>query len=160
MHFLVIIDMQPCYPSSQSKTLINNIRRKIFAAKRQKHTILVVEYKQLVDYELSSRTDSRIMSAIGDYKRVIFVQKNSDNGGPAIKRALSHFHSWNKIRHSVFHISGVNANACVLETVDGLSRLFTKSEIRVLINCVRSTPNRAVGKKNYSMFMPKNAVVV
>ncbi len=163
MDFLVIVDMQPTFEGSQNLKLIKNIKNQIRLAKRRESHIIVVEYLPWGTDRFTSagRTDWRIMSAIGNYPNLYFVNKRADNGGGAIARALRDIFPNGGHRDASFRVVGVNATACVVETIGGLTTHFPRAKILVPIDCVRDGWRGCQpGKRTYQRMMPKNAVVV
>lgn len=170
-NFLVIVDMQPVFDAAQNTELISRIRGQIKQAKRRGDVILVVEYASTSNYWSAydkyarMRTDMRLMREIGDYSQVYHIMKSSDNGGWSIYRALKRLTRegylsdwWTTAK---YRVCGVNATACVLATVDGLSKRMPRAKIEVINSCCRNEGmNRAMTKRYFQELMPKNAVVV
>lgn len=161
-NFLVIVDMQPVFGSSQDKTLIKSIRDQIRLAKRRNMVILIVEYVGMAcdEQDRTARTDYRIIAAIGNYVNVYFLKKTTNNGGPPIHDLLKRLFAVEQYRQSTFQVVGVNTTACVLSTVEGLSKRFPQAKIQVPIECCRDNRSEIYSLQRLQELMPENAIVI
>lgn len=127
---LVVVDMQKEYPASE--LVVNQVVKEVRKARRKGEWIMLVEYDE------SGRTMYRITRELKGYNKVKKVTKVVDNGAYAIlwgltipyKATLSSWKSLNKPtpprRISHIKVCGVNTNACVISTVEGLRYLDCK----------------------------------
>lgn len=158
--FLVIIDMQPRFSASRNTKLIRNIVNQIKRAKADYSDIIVLEYEPDTSCcSTADRTNHQIIRAIGDYEKCYFLIKKRDDGGPEVCTFLSQRFPATAVKNSVFQVVGVNATACVLYTVKGISSKLPDAKIEVLKNCVRDYDG-PVTVDYYRTKMPANAVVI
>ncbi len=133
---LVVIDMQPTFSASQNKQLIENLVKEIDRFKSRNWPILVVEYDwggsecpQPADY----RTDYRIALALGTYYKAWYIKKSTDDGGKEVAKFARN--RYGTCDGAVFHVTGVNASACVIATIRGLGTELPNSKIVALSDC-------------------------
>lgn len=127
---LVIIDMQTEFHASNPYWLIKNICEKIKLFKRDQRPIYVLEYSG------DGPTQQPIMDLLCDYPKCYILEKSQDDGSKVITR---HFMRHGISRH--VYLTGVNADACVLQTAKGLKsrirlKLFGGIKVSIFKNCV------------------------
>lgn len=109
---LVVIDMQPGYPASQDAITQWFVKQEIARARQANQLILIVEYHA---HEMGE-TYPAIMELVEGYDRAVVVSKDGDDGSAEILQACA---ARGFSLHS-FRMCGVNSDACVLESVQGL----------------------------------------
>lgn len=113
MYTLIVIDMQPeTFIAARDDGTVQNVIREINQAKQNGAAVLFVEY------QFNGETDPRLIDAakgIGAEKYKV-IHKRRDDGSDRIIKALE-ANGWPKDR---LLICGVNTDACVLRTVQGL----------------------------------------
>lgn len=108
---LVIIDMQVHFIGPFAKRAIGAIQREINFAKRANDMIILLEYDGY------GPTVKPILRTIGDYEHHV-VTKVIDDGSSYLKKYLPE-------KPSYIKIAGVNAGACVRQTVMGLKQCYS-----------------------------------
>lgn len=109
MYTLVIIDMQPFFPSSGVKKVQEVVVKEIAKCKQNEWPIVLVETKGV------SRTRQVIRDALKDYPKCFLVKKGQDDGSEEIHTVVQKVTRSKRIR-----VVGVNTDQCVYETVRGL----------------------------------------
>ena len=124
---LVVIDIQPDFDTAAK--VIQPCQAAIRAAEKNNEVITIVEYRN------HGWTFPELTNLLYGYERHFPVLKSQDGGGFEVYNSFLR----KKLPHPrVIKVCGVNTNACVLETVRGLSKLFYKSSIRVLSRACNS----------------------
>lgn len=108
---LIVIDMQRHFLASHPDWLIENICQKIKNFKEKNCPIYVLEY---VGY---GSTLFPIYDLLCDYPKFYLLEKEEDDGSKEIVR---HFKKNGIPKH--VYLTGVNADACVLETATGFKK--------------------------------------
>jgi nicotinamidase-related amidase len=109
---LIVVDMQPFFPSSRSTRVKDHCRKEIQKAMDAGAPIIFVEYLGC------GPTNPNLVKMTDYYDKTFLVRKRSDNGSSEISKLLSSYRL--PARH--LRVCGVNTNACVESTVYGLSR--------------------------------------
>lgn len=125
---LVVIDCQKRYPAVE--LVIDAVIKEIQKAKGRSEWVMLLTY--------GGRTVSRIAKHLRGYHKTVKVQKDHDDGSPAIFERLYGYHWRNSKRLGDKHIGdirrfrvvGVNTSACVMKTVDGLRRIALVTVVR------------------------------
>lgn len=133
---LVVIDMQPGYVASQDAITQWFVKQEITRAREANQPILIVEYHA---HEMGETYPS-IMALVEGYDRAVVVPKGGDDGSAEIlqtcaKRGFS---------LNSFRMCGVNSDACVLESVQGLVDKQPDCSITVIqdaCNCLTGRAN-------------------
>lgn len=103
---LVIIDVQPLFLAHRARRIHNPIRREIETAIQRRDRIFVVTYY--------GRSCCRFLDkALRGYDKRINVSKNRDSAGDKLHHEVER-------KRTHFVLTGVNTDACVLGTADGL----------------------------------------
>jgi len=133
MPTLVIVDMQPGFPASQHKRLMNNVIKQVLEAKKKRWGILVVEFRG------AGKTNELIIDAIGRYGKYALTTKGSCDGSVEIVRVC------NRRRFSTrsFYVCGVYTRECVKETCVGLASKSFAPDVFVLKGCCRNSYTKA-----------------
>jgi nicotinamidase-related amidase len=106
---LLIIDMQPGFPSSHKHETVQGCQSLIKTFKRKNLPIYVLEYEA----GNNGKTHERISSLYANYPHVKTYKKRMDDGSFVLHKHIKH-----QIDH--FTVCGVNTTACVMDTVYGL----------------------------------------
>lgn len=125
-HVLVVIDIQPEFRCSFSNKTIKNIQREIKKAIRNKDHIFFVEY------EGCGKTDKRLRDAASGYKKVSTITKFENDGSRQILKYLK----IKKLSDKSLKICGVNTDACVEATVEGINGKLLDSKKRMAMKIV------------------------
>ena len=123
-NILYVIDMQPGFKASRS--IIREVIKEIKLARRRKDRILFVENRPGV----FGSTDKRLIDAAGNNFNIL--QKLENDGSDMLLQAICP-KTTKKIR-----VCGVNRNACVLATVEGLIKKTDMFKIEVACNATSS----------------------
>lgn len=138
---LLIIDMQRIYDASDF--IIPNVCKHIQAAKNRNEIIVLVEYrcsacnnnnKKCYNYNTYTKasacdTHPEILDLLKDYSKLITVQKDDDDGSDKLIQEVT---KWKKI----VKVCGVNTDACVRSTVNGLIKLLPLTKFVLLLDAV------------------------
>lgn len=109
---LVIIDMQPGFPAAQDALTQWFVRQEIECHIEQNLPVLLVEFDS---HEMGESFES-IRTLVESYKHGHIISKSRSDGSAEILAACSRL----QLPSAVFRICGVNSDACVLKTVQGL----------------------------------------
>lgn len=132
---LVVIDVQPEFDAALNPNLRMACQKKLRVAKRKRADILFVEY------EGAGNTYADLVEVVKDYSRAFWVEKYYDDGSQEVINAINH-HS---LRYKTLKVCGVNTDACVRDTVRGLSQKLSASKIKILANACYSDWNHQRG---------------
>lgn len=122
MPVVVVIDLQPHFAASCDKRLLANAERELRRARENNWPVMVVEYAGY------GKTHDCLRNVLKGYKPKKVVTKSMDDGSNDIIGHCDQL-EWPKEHFIVF---GVNANACVRQTVDGLSGKLPLAKIEVI----------------------------
>jgi delta-aminolevulinic acid dehydratase/porphobilinogen synthase len=118
---LLIIDMQSYFHAANNDRVQKNCLREIKSAVKSKTPIVFVEYDNC-----GRSLPSLIRAAKGGIK--YHLVKEDDDGSPEIYDFLKK-HRWTK---RLIKTVGVNADACVQDTVEGLTSVLPNTKIHVV----------------------------
>lgn len=122
---LVVVDMQPRFDASNDERVLQRNERAILEALEADVPIVVLEYKWY------GKTHKRLMDLIKKGRYVV-KKKDSDDGSFEVNQAICRL----KIEPKVLFITGVNANACVESTFQGLAETgFVVKVLSGACNC-------------------------
>lgn len=124
MEALVVVDMQPKFDTSNS--VIDPVSEEIKRAMEIGAYVIFVEYYDRREH--MQRTHKRLIKLLKNYRKKCFVEKNQINGGTAVKEKLEEMN----LKFDLFRIVGVNFNACVKATAQGLASIFPESHVQVI----------------------------
>lgn len=110
-YVLTIIDMQPTFKASNTRRILNHIRKLIISAKKDNAFIIYAEYRNC------GPTHESLTKLTDDYKHRSFVNAYQNSKSDAIVSKLTQ----KKIISDRMIICGVNTDACVQATVLDLS---------------------------------------
>lgn len=133
---LVVVDMQPGYPAALDGLTQWFVKQEIMRHLEQNLPILLVEF----DAHEMGETFDGIKSLIDGYSRGRIISKRGDDGSTEILKACLQF----GFSPDSFRICGVNSDACVLETVQGLVAKYPTCRITVpqdACNCLTGKSN-------------------
>ena len=124
MQALVIIDMQSEFNSAHDAKTKRSIINQIKKAKSDNIPIVNVSYTGCGD------TIGAIKKHLDNYHLVGHTKKNMDNGSRGVQYVIKKFEQTlgEKIEHLI--ITGVNTEACVLDTCRGLVKKFKLTVIK------------------------------
>lgn len=143
---LLVIDIQKQFAESFSDKTIKNISAEIQKAISKKDYIIFVEYD---GYE---KTDIRLRRLVKGYKNFCTVRKSDDDGSREIMKVVNS----KRLSKRTMRVCGVNTDACVQETVVGLSCLIP-SQRKDAIKVVGKACDTAYGgHKSALRLMGKN----
>lgn len=133
---LVVIDMQPGFPASQDAVTQWFVKQEIERAIKLNLPILLVDY----DSHEMGEIYPEITNLVKGYRLCKPVSKHTTDGSKVVALAcIKHGFSTDKMR-----FCGVNSDACVLETVQGLINKLPDCHITV----VQDACNCLTGKTN------------
>jgi nicotinamidase-related amidase len=137
---LVIIDMQSGFVESFDDALVANVVADIRKAKSRGKKIIVVEFG-------STPTVPKIIDAIGEYSNTVTIHKTENDGSTNIKAYVDK----SEVAITKMSICGKHTDACVKETVNGLSRVMDEiKNISVLADsCSHSNFLRAPSEEDH-----------
>jgi len=125
---LVIVDMQPVFKASKDPNTIIAVTHEIFMAKQNNHAIIIVEYAR------SGRTHTGFDDLLKGYPHKARIRKRDDDGSKEIVRALCR----RNFPMQTLRVCGVNTDCCVYETVTGLIKKLSKTQVEVVKNACNS----------------------
>lgn len=131
---LIINDMQPGFAAAKDIITIFAVCQQIEMAMALNLKIIVVEYDA---HELGG-TLPAIMRLLRDYKRFALASKSEDDGSVAILKAL---HDTSGHTQD-FILCGVNSDACILDTVNGLVQWMPQCRILIPQDACNSTSGK------------------
>jgi nicotinamidase-related amidase len=123
--------MQPEYGVSQTWWMIHNVCKEIRQAKKAQYPILLVKMIG------SGRIDTRILNEVEDYFELYFVKKRDCDGHQEVMKAMKKA----GLELDRLRVCGVETDACVADTVEGLSRALPRTTIEL----VKSACNHYAG---------------
>jgi hypothetical protein len=115
--------MQPYFKAANNKKLIYSLIQQVRKAKKQKCSILILEYKNC------GKTNSLILKHLVNYNNVIFESQSENSGAKIINKLINDNIIINNIK-----ICGINTDCCVKETVNDLLK-NKKVKIELLADC-------------------------
>jgi len=141
---LLVVDMQPNFRSSNHRWLLDMVAREVRAARSAGWGVMFLEYTSGLNCGvragvlLKERTHRRLTNLVADYDDAMTVHKGQDDGSDVVLSAAEGW--WGSKSGSGYerHIDGgirvvgVNTEACVASTVNGLSAAMPGLEITVV----------------------------
>ncbi len=123
MYTLAIVDMQWYFGASHKASVIAACKREIRQAMKARAAILFIEYANC------RSTISTLKKIVRDarYNRAATIIKNDDDGSPEVITAIEH----NKFPRTL-RVCGVNTDACVQATVEGLASDLRRAKIKII----------------------------
>jgi hypothetical protein len=120
---LLVIDVQPIYPSSEE--VLDEVIREVRKAKANKEWIMILEYGM-------GRTYYRITRELQGYRKKLYARKYRNDGGREVFTAITKYSnnlgSKNVGRIEKIRVCGVNLSACVVATVYSI-KMFSQVEV-------------------------------
>jgi nicotinamidase-related amidase len=136
---LVVIDMQPHFLDTlgdEKDKLTESVTKIIKRKARLNHPVVLVE---LNHSRQRKYTHGAIFEALNGFHYHL-VQKNSQDGSNEIVKLLRE----KRLPRSHVEICGIYFEACIRETVIGMSRLMPRAEIGIIRDGCSCITNRAV----------------
>jgi len=126
---LLVVDMQSRFGASNHDWLLEAVERELLAAREAGWGIMFLEYTRTRGQggvRLTDRTHARLTRVVADYEDAITVHKEDDDGSAeALHAARSWYgqygHRWIPHKQGGWRVVGVNTEACVAGTVNGLT---------------------------------------
>jgi nicotinamidase-related amidase len=119
---LVIVDLQPdAFPAARCETTCRYARKAAKHAMKHGNNIIVVDWE---GYD----SEPKLMRILKDYGKYTKVLKDQCDGAYVVTPAMKEQDAYDKR----IHICGVNTNACVVETAEGLRKALPNAELIVL----------------------------
>lgn len=131
---LVIVDMQPGFTASLHLATLLQVERRIVEAKSHGWAIVVLENES----HLHGHTHEQLLKHLAGYKRYVVVPKSDDDGSREVIDACVQA----GFDLNFVEVCGVNTDACVKKTVEGLIVKSPLSSILVFRKaCYSDTPD-------------------
>lgn len=109
MYSLIIIDMQPGFLAANHVSIKGPILREIKLAQKHNYPIIVVEYNINKGYHTKKYITKELSG------NITFIRKDTDDGSGHVIPILKTITKSKNVR-----LVGVNTNACVRETAEGM----------------------------------------
>jgi len=121
MSTLIVIDMQKEFIASSFPHVIRGVRKQIKEARKRKDGIIFLEY------DLTGPTIKKVLDGVSFYDKQKWkrVKKEDDDGSKEAINALKE----KQFNMNELILCGVNAEACVQRTANGLAKRLKKSKI-------------------------------
>lgn len=134
-HVLLIVDMQPVWANSNNRDLQERIEMLIRWSMYHGCPIIFLEYRYSKNDPTERNTQECLLKLVRDYDLYSIVPKQQSRGSDeVILRCIEAGYPT-----SNFIVAGVDADACVLNTVKGLASMRPKATIKVVRNaCLAS----------------------
>ena len=119
---LIVVDMQPEFDAALYPDVVVGVTLEIQAAVARKSAIVFVEYEDAGD------THRSLFKLAKGYRKKAQIIKYEDDGSSQIVRTIRR----RDFDETHLRVCGVNTNACVQCTVDGLLRRLPDAKIEVV----------------------------
>lgn len=150
MDVLVVVDMQPRFPAATDRQTINNVISLCNEAIKKNDPIVLLEYGSAIGQH-HCHTDANILHHVYDYSQCQIIRKWKNDGSPEVLAACRSL----KCSQDSFVVCGVNARACVKQTVLGLHRRRPYAKIKVVTTACNC---RVTKPKDVDMFSWANEI--
>lgn len=133
---LVVMDMQPGFPAAQDAITQWFVKQEILRAREEGRPIIIVEY----DPHEMGHTFESIASLIEGYDLADKIAKSNDDGSAEILKCCNDM----GFPIASFRMCGVNSDACLLESIQGLVDKLPQCRISVpqdACNCLTGKNN-------------------
>ncbi len=130
------MDMQPGFKASQDAITQWFVKQEVTRAREEGRPIIIVEF----DAHEMGETYESIKSLAEGYDRAVTISKSSDDGSKEILKACEA----KGFSTQTFRMCGVNSDACLLESIQGLVEKLPECRITV----VQDACNCLTGKAN------------
>jgi nicotinamidase-related amidase len=130
MYTLIVVDMQPGFDAANDERTINNCISYVRQAKKDKATIIIMEYGYDDECNTYGKTHKSITKYLSRYENYYRVVKRQDDGSSAVLTHEVAFH----FKQNDVRICGVNTAACVARTALGMKERFNLSNVKVLLD--------------------------
>jgi len=137
LHVLLVVDMQPVWSNSNNKELQEQIQLLMRWSMHHGCPIIFLEYRHSANEPTERNTQECLIKLVRDcdYDRYIRIPKRQTRGSDEVILGCTEA----RYPTSNFLVTGVDADACVLNTVIGLSRLRPQAAIKVVRNACRAS---------------------
>jgi nicotinamidase-related amidase len=163
---LLVVDMQPKFKASGRRWLLGAVAREVRAAKSAGWGVMFLEYTRCRDVggvPLKERTRRRLTDLVADYSEAVVVHKERDDGSAAVLHAAERWYSEGagNERHldGGIRVVGVNTEACVADTVNGLSAAMPDLEITVVGDACNAFGGKAPSNDGQEQIVTKDRKV-
>lgn len=133
---LVIVDMQTKFPAAKHRGTIDGCKKEITAAIAGNIPIFILELKSDNDF---GPTLPELTDMLKGYENAHIVIKQQNDGSYVLRKK---FHDMELQPEFQFIVCGINTEACVYETIDGLLCKFPKSKATIDRNAVNGNHNQ------------------
>ena len=133
---LVIVDMQTKVPAAKHRATIDGCKAEITAAIAGNIPIFILELKSDQDF---GPTLPELTNMLKGYANAHTVIKQQNDGSYILRQK---FHDLGLQPEFQFIVCGINTEACVYETIDGLLCKFPKSKATIDRNAVNGNHNQ------------------
>lgn len=133
---LVVMDMQPGFKAAQDAITQYFVKQEVTRAREEGRPIIIVEY----DPHEMGHTYESITSLIEGYDQADTITKSGDDGSAEILKCCSD----KGFSTLSFRMCGVNSDACLLESIQGLAEKLPGCRIAVpqdACNCLTGKNN-------------------
>jgi nicotinamidase-related amidase len=130
MYTLIVVDMQPGFDAAWDARTIENCIAYVKQAKKDKATIIIMEYGYDNECTTYGKTHKSITKYLSRYKNYYRVVKRQDDGSSAVLTHEVAFH----FKQNDVRVCGVNTTACVARTALGMKERFNLSNVKVLLD--------------------------
>ena len=119
---LVVIDMQTTFRASFKPSVVVGVTTEIIKAKEKLLPIVVVEYKNC------HPTHKALLDLLKNYPHKARITKSGDDGSSEVIRTLRR----RGFNQDYIRVCGVNTDACVWATAEGLLKKLRYAQIEVV----------------------------
>lgn len=133
---LVVMDMQPGFTAAQDAITKWFVKQEVTRAREEGRPIVIVEYDP---HEMGETFDD-IRALVEGYELAVIITKGDDDGSAEIL----HICEKKGFPIASFRMCGVNSDACLLESIQGLADKLPECSITV----VQDACNCLTGKTN------------
>jgi len=144
---LIVVDLQKEFTAANNISTINACQNLLIQAMEDNATIIFLEFIGC------GRTMETIYDLVDNYYNIYVLKKPSCDGSSYIKKLTASF----EIPTMHFKVCGVNTDACVLDTVLGLSHSYPDAVVEVIESACNSDLDH---NKAISIMEKKSNVVV
>jgi len=121
---LVVVDMQGCFDAANNPNVVIGVTQEIMLAKQQNSPIVLLEY------EGCGKSHEGFSNLLRNYPWKTRVKKTDDDGSAEVIKALRR----RGFSNDKLRLCGVNTDACVYATAEGLLKKLSDSQIEVVKN--------------------------
>ncbi len=134
-HVLLVVDMQPVWATSNNPELQERIAMLINWSMHHGCPIIFLEYRHSDNEPTERTTHECLLKLVRDYDLYSRVPKRQSRGSDeTVLRCIEAGYPTNN-----FIVAGVDADACVINTVTGLARMRPNARIQVVRDACRAS---------------------